>query len=345
MNILHFFVFFIGGGMIVLFALDQSLLNQFGSFFGLARGADLLVYVSLILLAYFYIDILNNHTKDKFQLTRLVSQSAINEWYLQNKEQLHHRKNIHEKDDFVFNIRVYNEEKAVGAVIDEIIVEGFRKLILVNDGSSDNTLQVLQEKKEQYPDVLIIILNHVINRWWGAANQTWYNFIKKYAGELNIKRFVGFDSDGQMDIKDMETFINYIHADQKLWLDLENKQPDLYLGSRFLEWSKVENMPPVRKIILWIAKLVTRIFYGANISDPHSGYRVIPIPTLRKFVITSDGMHYANELNEQIKKHHMKYTEVPVHVRYTEYSLQKWQKNSNSLKLAWEMIYKKIFFR
>jgi hypothetical protein len=38
-----------------------------------------------------------------------------------------------------------------------------------------------------------------------------------------------------MDVKDMETFMKNIHADQKLGLDLENKKPDLYLGSRFLE--------------------------------------------------------------------------------------------------------------
>jgi hypothetical protein len=38
---------------------------------------------------------------------------------------------------------------------------------------------------------------------------------------------------------------------------------------------------------------------------------------------------------------------VPVHIRYTEYSIHKvhGQKNSNSLKLWIEMIYKKIFFR
>jgi len=128
---------------------------------------------------------------------------------------MHHRENIHEKDDFIFNIRVYNEEQAVGIVIDEIIAAGFRKLVLVNDGSSDNTLQVLQQKKEIYPNALIIILDHAINRGGGAANQTGYNFIKKYAGELNVKRFVGFDSDGQMDVKDMETFIHHIHTDQK----------------------------------------------------------------------------------------------------------------------------------
>jgi hypothetical protein len=104
-------------------------------------------------------------------------------------------------------------------------------------------------------------------------------------------------------------------------------------------------MPGARKIILKIAKLVTRIFYGTKVTDPHIWYRVVSLPALRKFVLTADGFHYANELNEQIKRHHMKYREIPVHIKYTEDSLQKGQKNSNSIRLAMEMIYKKIFFR
>ncbi len=347
MNVLHFFVFFVGGGMVVLFALNPTLLNQFGRFFGIARGADLLVYIALILLFYFYIDVLNKHTKDRFQLTRLISQMAIDEWYTHSKEQIVHRQNTYEKDNFVFNIRVYNEEKAVGKVIDEIVHAGFRKIVLINDGSSDNSLQVLLDKQKQYSDKMIIVLSHTINRWGGAANQTGYNFIKKYGDEIKIKWFVGFDSDGQMNVKDMENFMKHIHADEKLWLDLENKKPDLYLGSRFIEWSKVDNMPKYRKTILTIAKLVTRILYGTKVTDPHIWYRVISLPTLRKFVLTADGMHYANEVNEQIKRYHMKYKELPVHIRYTEHSLTKWhrQKNSHSIKLAFEMIYKKIFFR
>jgi len=350
MNILHFFVFFVGGGLIILFAFNQSLLDQFGKYFGVARGADLLVYIWLIVLAYVYINLLNNHTKDRFQLTRLVSQEAINQWYSENKHQITQRKNTDVKDDFVFNIRMYNEGNVVGSVIDEIIDAGFRKLVLVNDGSSDNTLQVLEDKKNQYPHALIIILSHMINRWGGAANQTWYNFIKKYGDELKIKRFIGFDADGQMDVKDMDTFMKHIHADQKLWLDLENKKPDLYLGSRFVAGAQVENMPKMRWVIQVFARLITRILYWTKVSDPHCGYRVISLPSLRKIVLTADGMHYANEVNEQIKRYHMKYREIPVHIRYTDYSMHssaKWHrnKNSDSIKLATEMIYKKIFFR
>jgi conjugal transfer/entry exclusion protein len=82
-------------------------------------------------------------------------------------------------------------------------------------------------------------------------------------------------------------------------------------------------MPAMRRVILSIAKLVTKIFYGSQVSDPHNGYRVISLSALRKFVITADGMHYANEINEQIQSHQMDYEEIPVHIRYTEYSLGK----------------------
>lgn len=350
MNILHFIVFFLWWGMVILFGFNQSLLDQFGKFFGIARGADLLVYISLILLFYFYIDLLNKHTKDRFQLTRLISQDAIWKGHVTSQEMIEQRTNQSPKDQFVFNIRVYNEQEVIGEVIDEIFVQGFSKIVLVNDGSSDNSLSVLEKKRKQYPDKMIIILSHTINRWWGAANQTWYNFVKKHWDDMKIRWFVGFDADGQMDIADMDTFIARITQNEKLGLDLENRKPDLYVGSRFVHGGSADNMSEIRRAVLFVSKIVTKILYGSSVSDPHNGYRVISLTALRKINLTADGMHYANELNEQIQKHKLRYEEVPVHIRYTDYSMHsaaKWHrnKNSDSFKLAVEMIYKKIFFR
>ncbi|MEI8092262.1 MAG: glycosyltransferase [bacterium] len=90
----------------------------------------------------------------------------------------------------MFNIRVYNEEEAIGKVIDEVIAHGFSKIVLINDGSSDNSLSVLEKKRKQYEDKMIIVLSHTINRGGGAANQTGYNFIKKYGDEMKVNRFV-----------------------------------------------------------------------------------------------------------------------------------------------------------
>ena len=100
-------------------------------------------------------------------------------------------------------------------------------------------------------------------------------------------------------------------------------------------------MPRTRKIILMISSLVTWILYGVKLSDPHNGYRVIRISALKKITLQADGMHYANEFNEQIGTYKLSFVEVPVYIRYTEYSLSKGQKNSNSIKLGFEMLYKK----
>ena len=78
---------------------------------------------------------------------------------------------------------------------------------------------------------------------------------------MKIRWFVGFDADGQMDIKDMDTFIKRITQNEKLGLDLENKKPDLYVGSRFIHGGSADNISQLRRIILFISKIVTRILY------------------------------------------------------------------------------------
>ncbi len=334
---LHLLVFIWWSLVLLLFAVNIEALNTFWAFFWIARWADLLVYIAIIILAYFYISLYNKNIKDSQQLTRLISALAIEKWYEESKKQMENFENSNIKDEFVFNIRVYNEASMLWSVINEIIKAWFKKLVFINDWSKDNSQEILEQKRKENPDCVFVILTHKINRWWWAANQTWYKFIQKYAEQLKASRFVWFDPDWQMDIKDMETFISNIKKD--------NWKIEAYLGSRFIKWWSSENIPNSRKRILAISKLVTRLFYWIKVSDPHNWYRVIDIETLRKIHLTADWMHYANELNEQLQKNHVKTKEVPVHIRYTDYSLWKGQKNSNSIKLWLQMIYQKIFFR
>jgi hypothetical protein len=39
----------------------------------------------------------------------------------------------------------------------------------------------------------------------------------------------------------------------------------------------------------------------------------------------------------------LRYKEVPVNIKYTDYSLEKWQKNSNAIKIAIRFIWSKFF--
>ena len=54
LNILHFAVFGGGSILVILLSFNIDILNRFGLLFGIARGADLIVYSSIILLGYVF---------------------------------------------------------------------------------------------------------------------------------------------------------------------------------------------------------------------------------------------------------------------------------------------------
>lgn len=334
-NGLHMLVFVWGSAGIAAFLFSPDLLESFGNFFWLARGADLLVYLAIIALGYFYFELLHALTKQKSETTRLCTAYAMQTVKKEQLPLLPDQKTKNEKSHIWFLVRAYNEEKTIGSVIDEIIANGYTTVVVVNDGSKDDTAGVVEQKKQAYPDVRVLLLSHLINRWGGAANKTLYDFATQYAQQLWIERWVTFDADGQMDVADMDTFALY----------MKTNAYDVLLGSRFVEGWVAEDMPLLRGIILRWGRVLTRIFNGIRISDPHNGYRVRTSSAISQIRITSDGMLYANEVNDEIKKHQLRFCEVPVYIRYTEYSLWKWQKNSNALKILIELIYRKIFFR
>ena len=128
---------------------------------------------------------------------------------------------------------------------------------------------------------------------------------------MKVDWIVTYDADSQMNIANMKDFFHTMQA----------KPADLYLGSRFIYGSQTDNMPVMRKAILWLSKRVTRIMYGTKVTDPHNGFRILSLDAINRIKIKADGMHYANEINEQIRSKKLKYEEVPVHIRYTDYSL------------------------
>ena len=148
-TILHLIIFVWGSFLLILFSLNMEALNNFWSFFWIARWADLLVYIALIILWYFYITLFNKNIKDTQELTKLISALAIEKWYEEAKEQIRKYKDSNFKDEFVFNIRVYNEASMLSNVIDEIINAWFKKLVFINDGSKDNSQEILEQNYEK----------------------------------------------------------------------------------------------------------------------------------------------------------------------------------------------------
>lgn len=80
LNFIHFLIFVGGAGIILASLFYPGFQAKFAAVFGVARVADIIVYGALIVLAYFYFELLNELTKQKFHMTRLVGALAIEQY-------------------------------------------------------------------------------------------------------------------------------------------------------------------------------------------------------------------------------------------------------------------------
>ena len=113
-------------------------------------------------------------------------------------------------------------------------------------------------------------------------------------------------------------------------------------GSRFLQKSET-NVPFFRKIVLFLGKIFTFLVSGIYLTDTHNWLRWFRFEALKKIHLKMDSMAYASELIDEVRKNNIKYTEVFVVIKYTDYSLQKWQSSLNAINIAFKVIYNKFF--
>ncbi|MBI5222070.1 MAG: glycosyltransferase family 2 protein [Candidatus Magasanikbacteria bacterium] len=193
-------------------------------------------------------------------------------------------------------VPAYNEERNIGPVISGLFSH-IDKVVVVDDGSTDNTAS----EAEKFG---AIVLRHEINRGQGAALQTGHD----YALRIGVDYALDFDGDGQFDVADIGPAL----------AKLRESGADILFGSRFLDgrsqvpWLK-------RGILLPLARLFNRWFFGINLTDAHNGFRVLNRRALEQIHITQDRMAHASEIPAQAKRLGLKCIEFPVKVMYREY--------------------------
>ena len=195
----------------------------------------------------------------------------------------------------------YSEGKVIKEVIEDIKKQGYNNIIVVDDGSNDDTFK-------QAKSTGVITISHPINRGKGAATQTGIDAAKL----LNADIIVTMDSDGQHDPKDITKLIKPI---------LDNKA-EVVIGSRMLN---PKDMPQSRIVMNKIANLVTYIFFGSMVSDSQSGFRAYSKKAYNSVYTYLDRYEFESEMLGQIKNANLKIKEVPIKVIYTEYSKSKYK--------------------
>jgi glycosyltransferase involved in cell wall biosynthesis len=213
-------------------------------------------------------------------------------------------------------IPAYNEAEVIEDVLRELLdYNSSYQVVVVDDGSSDGTATVASS----FP---VHVLVHPINLGQGAALATGI----EYALREKAETIVTFDADGQMCPKDIGALVN----------EVLNGGVDVALGSRFLT-SPPKGMSRTKRMALKWATLLTKLSTGLKITDTHNGMRAFKAEALRKLTITQNKMAHASEILSEIARNKLTYREVPVTIRYTQYSKAKGQSIFNSINILYEL--------
>lgn len=211
----------------------------------------------------------------------------------------------------------YNEATRIQPVIDSIAEKGYN-MIIVNDGSTDNTLDVIKQSKRKYPNQ-IHIFSLMINRGVGVATQTGFDAVFKF----NPKYVVSMDSDGQHSAEDLDNVIT----------PLVTGQAQAVIGVRPLK-----DMPFTRNFANAVMNLLTRLFYGVNVSDSQTGFRAITIEALRKIEINARGYLISSEFIREVNDNKIPFVEVPIKTIYTPETQAKGTNVTEAFKILLQMI-------
>lgn len=215
-------------------------------------------------------------------------------------------------------IPAFNESTGIGPVLGSLISSGY-SIIVVDDGSTDKMSEIVSG----FP---VFLIRHNLNLGQGAALETGMEAARR----MNADFVVHFDADGQHDPGDIE----------QLLLCLKNGDTDIVFGSRFLS-RKPTGISWTRKMILKTARWVNYLLTGILLTDAHNGLRALNKKALSIIHFQQPGMAHASEILYAVKKHSLRYMEIPVHIRYTPYSKRKGQGIMGAVNIIFHLLFKR----
>ncbi len=191
-------------------------------------------------------------------------------------------------------IPAYNEEGAVGGVIEEVhaVLPGVPVLV-VDDYSADGTVGRARQAGAQ-------VLSLPYHLGLGGCVQAGY----RLAFELGYDYVIRVDGDGQHDPRDIPRILSA----------LEQEECEMVIGSRFLEGSS-EHTSPARGAAILFFRAVLRPILGRPVSDPTSGFVGTNRVALELFSRTFPLEYPEIEALVVLQRRRFRFLEVPCHMR------------------------------
>jgi len=197
-------------------------------------------------------------------------------------------------------IPMYNEAQIARQSVETVLSylkelpDGF-KLVVVDDGSQDNTRQLLEKCLAQEPQRLKLIF-HQQNKGYGAALRTGSNF----AIQNGFEYILFMDSDLTNHPKFIKSFYQQMLAGY-----------DYIKANRYAPGGGVVGVPWQRRFISLWGNRLARMLFGLPIHDLTNGFRAVKTSILSKITTKENGFALILEELYLVKALARSYAEVP----------------------------------
>lgn len=216
-------------------------------------------------------------------------------------------------------VPAYNEELNIEKTIKDLTDNTNYDYLIINDCSKDNTKEVCEKNGF---NVLSLPINY------GLTSGIQVGMKYAYQNEYDI--VIQFDGDGQHKAEYLK----------KLVKEIEEKNCNIAIGSRFVTQKKPKNMRMFGSILLTGAIKITT---GKTIKDPTSGMRAYDKKIIEEFVNNQTLTPEPDTLVYMLKKK-MKIKEVQVEMREREFG-ESYLKPLKSAQYMINMFFSILFIR
>lgn len=192
-------------------------------------------------------------------------------------------------------IPVYNEEDTISAVLDELCSHYSGDVLIVDDGSTDHSM----ERVSPCVNTRVQILTHRTNVGYGSSLIDGF----AYAIAHQYKMVVTMDCDLQHEPRLVPEFFS----------ELENDPCDILSGSRYLDRSEICGQAP--KDRQNINRLITsqiNDLTGYNLTDTFCGFKGYLVSGLAKLTLDESDYGFPLQFWIQAKAHKLTVREKPV---------------------------------